>query len=79
LLRWTFAGAVLLGLLGNPARAEPLRCSDEHRACVAACQKLGDSRAIRVCVTACTRQRNSCQRTGCWNNGARTYCGLSRR
>ena len=72
------AAGLLLGPLPNAAVAAPLRCSDEHRACVAVCSKLGDGRALRLCITSCAQKRAVCQRTGCWNNGTTGYCGLSR-
>jgi hypothetical protein len=72
------AAAVMLLLCTVVASADPVRCSSEQQACAAACAKLLDPRAMRVCATACARRKAACQRTGCWDNGTRSYCGLLR-
>ncbi len=69
-------GAALILLCSGTAWADAMRCSGQHQTCSAACARLGDANANRVCLTTCTRQRANCLRTGCWEENGRTYCGL---
>jgi hypothetical protein len=73
------AAAVALVMLASAAAAEPMKCSTERQSCAAACRKYADQKPWRVCMTACSQQQASCMRTGCWNNGGNTYCGLLKR
>jgi hypothetical protein len=60
------------------ARAEPVRCSNESKTCVAACAALRDRQSSSACITTCQARMASCQRTGCWDDGSFRYCGLLR-
>jgi major membrane immunogen (membrane-anchored lipoprotein) len=69
----------LLVLFTAAAAADPMRCSTENEACAAACKRFEDQKVWRACVTVCVQRQSTCQRTGCWDNGTTTYCGLLRR
>ena len=73
------AAAVMFLVCAEATVAEPLRCGGEHQACVSSCTKLGDPAATRICLTNCAQRQATCVRTGCWDDGTRTYCGLLRR
>jgi hypothetical protein len=72
------AAAATLVPVAQPAVAEPMKCTTEQQRCVAACGKFSDQKVWRVCMTACSQRLAACQRTGCWDNGSNTYCGLLR-
>jgi hypothetical protein len=65
-------------LFGVTARAEPVRCSNELKACVAACGSLPPGQRSSPCITVCQARMNACRQNGCWDNGASRYCGLLR-
>jgi hypothetical protein len=76
--RLAFVMAAVL-LAATPTAAEPMKCSNEEQACVAACRKAGlDPRTMATCIGNCNRRQAGCRQTGCWDNGARFYCGLLR-
>jgi hypothetical protein len=64
--------------LAATARAEPVRCSNELKACVAACGALPPGQRSSPCNTACQVRMNVCRQTGCWDKGGSRYCGLLR-
>jgi hypothetical protein len=70
-----FAAALLFA---TTARAEPVRCSNELKACIAACGSLPAGQRSSPCITACQVRMSSCRQNGCWDNGASRYCGLLR-
>jgi hypothetical protein len=59
------------------AMAEPMKCSGEEKACVTACRKTARM-PVPVCLTGCGQRLSACVKTGCWDDGAQRYCGLSR-
>jgi len=70
--------AAALALLMLSAEAAPMRCADLRNACIASCSKA--SSAIRgACFSNCNTRQTNCQQSGCWNDGARNFCGLLRR
>jgi hypothetical protein len=74
------AAAALVGLAlfcSQPAGAQPMKCSGEKQACIAACNQLPKGASISVCLTNCSARQAICVRTGCWDNGMHVYCGLS--
>ena len=60
------------------AVAEPMKCSGEQQACLTNCAKLADHTRLKACINSCVQGLAVCRRTGCWNNGSSTYCGLMR-
>lgn len=72
-----FALLALVVLSVTPASAAPMKCNDEQQACITACGK-GTKTALSSCVTACGASQAYCKKTGCWINGAKNYCGLSK-
>jgi hypothetical protein len=72
------AAAFILLISCGMTHADPMRCSAEQKACTAGCGKLSDLTAARICITNCAQRQVACRRTGCWDNGSRTYCGLLR-
>jgi len=70
------AALIFLGAL--PASADPMRCTGEKATCVYVCNKMSDREAAAACLTGCGARHTNCMRTGCWNNGAQIYCGLTR-
>jgi hypothetical protein len=74
--------AIAFGLLGllalSPARADPMKCSDVGKACATKCRKAARG-PVTVCLTQCGVRASSCQRTGCWDEGSRRYCGMAKR
>lgn len=69
------AGIVLFG--GGATLADPMKCSGEQTACIAACKKA--PRATQSsCLTTCGTRQSVCMKTGCWDNGAQRYCGLNK-
>jgi len=77
-IRAIAAAAAMLLLCHEAALADAVRCSNEQKACVTACVKPNDPASTRVCITNCAQRQVVCRRTGCWDNGTRTYCGLLR-
>ena len=71
------AAGVLL-LWRGAAFAEPMKCGGEQQACLANCTKLIDPKLLKACVNVCAQRQATCRQTGCWDNGATTYCGLMR-
>lgn len=61
------------------AMAQPMLCSGEMKACIAACNKSPNRGAAPVCITNCRTRGAMCTRTGCWDTGTRKYCGMTRR
>jgi hypothetical protein len=79
MIRLPLVALALAGLLASlPARADPMRCGDELKACTAACSKPTDRRQTSSCVSDCQARMASCRMTGCWDNGTSRYCGLLR-
>ena len=68
----------LMLLSALPANADPMRCTGEKATCVYVCNKMTDRAAASACLTGCGARHTNCMRTGCWNNGVKTYCGLTR-
>jgi hypothetical protein len=69
--------AVALLLACGAGRADPLKCTDEARACLKTCVQLPGA-TLAACQTACRDRQKDCMRTGCWNTGVKNYCGLSK-
>ncbi len=68
-----------VGLLGfGVAKADSMRCSGLHAACVADCRKASNAGSLAACLTNCSQRRGACLRTGCWNSGTQTICDLLR-
>jgi len=67
---------IVVGTL--PANADAMRCTGEKITCVVLCNKMSDRAAASACLTGCGARHTNCMRTGCWNNGVQTYCGLQR-
>jgi len=67
---------VLFG--AQPASADSMKCSDQEKACVVACQRMPRA-LVGDCIANCRARANFCRQTGCWNEGTKRYCGLSRR
>ena len=65
-------------LLATAAYAEPVRCSNELKNCVAACGSLPAQTRVSACISMCQARMNSCRQTGCWDTGRSRYCGLLR-
>lgn len=78
-LAFSIAAVALFLLSGTPALAGPMRCGDEHAACLSFCHKLTNPAYIPTCVTNCHTAQSSCLRTGCWNNGVNNRCGYLRK
>ena len=72
------AATVMLLSWCKAAAADPMKCSGEYQACVSSCARLGDPALRRTCITTCSLRQAACRQTGCWDNGATTYCGLLR-
>jgi hypothetical protein len=68
---------VLSLFAAQEARAEPMKCSGEEKACVTACKKTARME-VSVCVTGCGARVSACLKTGCWDNGTLRYCGLAK-
>ncbi len=77
MIRISVAIAAVL-FVATTARAEPVRCSNELKNCVAACGTLPPGQRSSPCVTVCQARLNSCKQTGCWDTGGSRYCGLLR-
>ena len=56
--------------------AQPMRCSGEQKACVAACQKNPDRTVAARCTANCHIRQSNCIKSGCWDSGTFKYCGL---
>ncbi len=74
----TIAAFGLCLFAGPAVRADPMKCSGEEKSCIASCQKNPNGSTVSACVTACGARQSYCMKTGCWNNGASRYCGLTR-
>jgi hypothetical protein len=77
---WLVCGGAAAGLTFFilSAEAEPMRCADLKATCVAGCAKV--AAGIRgACLSNCNTRQTHCQQSGCWNDGARNFCGLLRR
>jgi hypothetical protein len=74
----TTAIAALSWLAAQPASADPMKCSGEHKTCIAACKKGVNPALVGACITDCHSRQTTCRQTGCWNNGTNRYCGLLR-
>jgi hypothetical protein len=70
--------AIAVLLCTTPVHADPVRCSNESKTCLAACAALRDRQSSGACITVCQARMASCQRTGCWDDGSFRYCGLLR-
>jgi hypothetical protein len=78
LARGILAAIALLLLFSATAQAAPARCSDEVKACVAACGTNPALQRPSACVSNCQARMAFCRQTGCWDNGSSRYCGLLR-
>ena len=77
-MRLAFVVAAVL-LAAAPAAAEPMKCSNQEQACIAACRSVRLSpQALGTCIGNCNRRQLACRQTGCWDNGGSNYCGLLR-
>lgn len=65
-------------LFATAALADPVRCSNEQKNCVAACGSLPAQTRVSACISYCQARMNSCRQNGCWDNGSSRYCGLLR-
>lgn len=71
------AAIIAVALLhSHAALAGPMLCSGEQKTCIASCGKTGPD--LSICVTNCAQRKAVCVKTGCWDNGAQRYCGLTR-
>jgi len=75
--RIALALIALLALAALPARAAPMTCSTQQKACLAPCSKFPPAVA-KDCTDACRARFNFCQHTGCWDNGTSRFCGVLR-
>ena len=75
--RIAFALTAVALLCTQPARAAPMTCSTEQKACLAPCSKFPPAVA-KDCTDACRARFDFCRRSGCWDNGHSRYCGLLR-
>jgi hypothetical protein len=74
----TAAIAVVVALMGaQTALAEPMRCSGEQKTCQNTCARMATGQ-IRPCLEGCRVSQAYCIRSGCWQNGASRYCGLTK-
>jgi hypothetical protein len=78
MIRIPVAIAAVLLLFATAAHADPVRCSNELKTCVAACGSLPAQSRVSACISFCQARMNGCRQTGCWDNGASRYCGLLR-
>jgi hypothetical protein len=69
------AAFVLIG--AQAALADPMRCSGEQKTCQSACAKLPVGQS-QPCLEGCRASQAYCIRSGCWQNGASRYCGLTK-
>lgn len=70
--------AVVFALIGaRAALAEPMKCSNENRTCLAACARLPAGQG-QPCLEGCRASQAYCIRSGCWQNGNTRYCGLTK-
>jgi hypothetical protein len=73
------AAVSLFAVLGTgPTQAAAMRCSNEEKTCIAACNKNAPKAALPACITTCGHRKAVCMRSGCWDNGMQRYCGLLR-
>jgi hypothetical protein len=74
----TAAIAVVFVLIGaQSALADPMKCSGEQKTCQGACARLPAGQ-IKPCLEGCRASQAYCIRSGCWQNGASRYCGLTK-
>lgn len=66
-----------LALASRAGFADPMKCSNENKACIMNCQKKATTRPS-ACLTDCGVRQSFCIKTGCWDNGVQRYCGLSK-
>lgn len=72
------AVAIVFALVGVQAvRAEPMKCSGEQKTCLSACARMPAGQA-QPCLEGCRASQAYCIRSGCWQNGASRYCGLTK-
>jgi hypothetical protein len=64
-------------LVAVQARAEPMKCSGEQKTCLTACARLPAGQG-QPCLEGCRASVAYCMRSGCWQNGANRYCGLTK-
>jgi hypothetical protein len=57
--------------------AEPMKCSGENKTCLTACARLPAGQG-QPCLEGCRASQAYCIRSGCWQNGASRYCGLTK-
>src|SRR5665647_1551226 len=72
-----YAAAAIVGLalLGAPAaHADPMRCSNVQKSCLADCNRIPDRASLTTCITNCGARQAICVRTGCWNSGSNRLC-----
>jgi hypothetical protein len=74
------AGFVWLATALAPpgAHADPMKCSNQETTCATNCKKAARG-PVTVCLTQCGARASYCMKTGCWNDGVRTFCGLAKR
>lgn len=74
----TAAIAIFFALIcGQTAMAEPMKCSGEQKTCLSGCAKLPAVQG-QACLENCRVSQAYCIRSGCWQNGASRYCGLTK-
>ena len=59
------------------ALAEPMKCSGEQKTCQNACARMPIGQ-VQACLEGCRASQAYCLRSGCWQNGANRYCGLTK-
>jgi hypothetical protein len=70
--------AVVVVLIGaQAAGAEPMKCSGEQKTCLNVCARMPAGPA-QACLEGCRASQAYCIRSGCWQNGASRYCGLTK-
>jgi hypothetical protein len=70
------AFAVVL-ISAQTALAEPMKCSGEQKTCQSACARMPAGQ-VQPCLEGCRASQAYCIRSGCWQNGASRYCGLTK-
>jgi hypothetical protein len=74
-----FGFSLLATLVGTaPAHADPMKCSNQEQTCATNCKKAARG-PVTTCLTQCGARASYCMKTGCWNNGVQTFCGLAKR
>jgi hypothetical protein len=70
--------AFAFALMGvQAAWAEPMKCSGEQKTCLSTCARMPTGQA-QACLENCRASQAYCIRSGCWQNGASRYCGLTK-